>query len=223
MTEAATGRRTSVLALAAALGVTAAVLVGLLAPDPSREGPAAGNSGGAGSVEPTAAPVRPARPLATAVTPEAPRAARLPSGTVVPIRAVSTGPDGELAVPGDVRTAGWWRGGSRIGDPFGATLVAAHVDSRSQGLGPYVELLRARAGQRVVLRSATLRQVFRVRSLRLVPQGSLAGRAWIFGAGGARRLTLVTCAPPYDVARGGYQQLAVVTAVPVGPPVRRHR
>ena len=101
--------------------------------------------------------------------------------------------------------------------------MAAHVDSRSQGLGPYVELLRARAGQRVVLRSATLRQVFRVRSLRLVPQRSLAGRAWIFGAGGARRLTLVTCAPPYDVARGGYQQLAVVTAVPVGPPVQRHR
>jgi hypothetical protein len=45
MTEAATGRRTSVLALAAALGVTAAVLVGLLAPDPSREGPAAGTAG----------------------------------------------------------------------------------------------------------------------------------------------------------------------------------
>ena len=73
------------------------------------------------------------------------------------------------------------------------------------------------------LRSATLRQVFRVRSLRLVPQRSLAGRSWIFGAGGARRLTLVTCAPPYDVARGGYQPLAVVTAVPVGGPTRRHR
>ena len=35
---------------------------------------------------------------------------------------------------------------------------------------------------------------------------------------GAARLTLVTCAPPYDASRGGYQNLAVVTAVPLGPP-----
>ena len=33
-----------------------------------------------------------------------------------------------------------------------------------------------------------------------------------------RRVTLVTCAPPYDRARGGYQNLAVVTATPVQGP-----
>ena len=70
---------------------------------------------------------------------------RLPSGTSVDVDAVSTTSDGLLDVPDDIRTAGWWRGGSRIGDPFGSTLIAAHIDSRTQGLGPYAELLRVRA------------------------------------------------------------------------------
>ncbi len=66
---------------------------------------------------------------------------RLPSGRVVPVAAVSTTPAGVLDVPRDVRRAGWWRGGSRLGDPQGSTLVAAHVDSTTQGLGPFSELL----------------------------------------------------------------------------------
>ncbi len=32
----------------------------------------------------------------------------------------------------------------RLGDPFGSTLVAAHIDSKTQGLGPYAELLSVR-------------------------------------------------------------------------------
>jgi hypothetical protein len=126
-----------------------------------------------------------------------------------------------LDVPDDVRTAGWWRGGSRLGDPFGSILVAAHIDSATQGLGPYAELLQARPGQRVVVVSRHLVQRFAVRSLRLVPQGPLSRHRWIFAPTGGHRLTLVTCAPPYDARRGGYQNLAVVTAAPVGPPVRR--
>ncbi len=113
--------------------------------------------------------------------------------------------------------AGWWRGGSRLGDPFGSVLVAAHVDSRTQGLGPFAELLTVRAGTRVRLESAGLRQAFEVTSRRLVPQGSLVDDSWIFEASGDLRLTLVTCAPPYDASRGGYQNLAVVTATVLGP------
>ncbi len=172
----------------------------------------------------TSAPVRntdasPARRVGT-VTPERPTSMRLPDGTDVRVRAVGTR-RGVLAVPDDIRTAGWWRGGSRLGDPLGSTLVAAHVDSTSQGLGPYAGLLRARPGQRVVVSSATLRQRFRITALRLIPQGSLRGRAWISAPSGPRRLTLVTCAPPYDRSRGGYQRLAVVTARPLGPPTLR--
>lgn len=170
------------------------------------------------------APLRPAVPARRApgaVVPEAPVSARLPSGTVVAIRAVSTLPDGELDVPHDVRTAGWWRGGSRLGDPFGSMLVAAHVDSTTQGLGPYAELLQAGRGQRVSVASARLVQVFEIRSRRLVPQAPLTAERTMFAPSGPARLTLVTCAPPYVTSRGGYQNLAVITAVPVSPPSPR--
>ena len=165
--------------------------------------------------------VPPARRATSVPVPQAPATAVLPSGRTVPVRTVGTTPAGLLDVPDDVDAAGWWGGGSRIGDPFGSILVAAHVDSRTQGLGPFAELLTVSRGARIVLASADLRQTFVVRSRKLVPQGSLVDDSWIFDATGDARLTLVTCAPPYVVARGGYQNLAVVTAVPVGPPEDR--
>jgi hypothetical protein len=159
-------------------------------------------------------PVVPAR-RAGAVRPEVPTRSVLPDGRVVPIVPVGTADDGSLAVPHDIRVAGWWRGGSRLGDPFGSTLLAAHVDSFTQGLGPYASLLSVTAGQHITLSSPHLDQSFSVVSLALVPRGTLSDHPGIFSPGGARRLTLVTCAGPYDASRGGYQNLAVITAVPV--------
>ncbi len=152
---------------------------------------------------------------------EAPVAVALSGTGEVPVEAVGTTPDGRLDVPGDIRAAGWWRGGSRIGDPFGTTVIAAHVDSTTQGLGPFAALLSVRAGHRVEVRSAHQGQIFEVASLTLVPRGSLARNGWIFATGGARRLILVTCAPPYVAGAGGYQNLAVVTATPIAGPYSR--
>jgi hypothetical protein len=160
-------------------------------------------------------------PRGGAVVPEEPRSVQLPSGVVVPVRAVTTGRDGQLAVPEDARTAGWWQGGSRVGDSSGKTLLAAHIDSPRRGLGPYAELFHARPGLRVVLRSSGLRQVFRIRSVRLVRRESLADHPDLYSPRGPRRLVLVTCAPPYQPRRGGYQNLAVITAAPSGPPTPR--
>ncbi len=168
------------------------------------------------SAPPTASPATPGR--RTGHRPEAPVQVRLPSGRTVPVVPVDTDADGVLDVPDDIRTAGWWRGGARLGDPFGSTLVAAHIDSRTQGLGPYVELLRVRRGDRIVVRSAHLTQTFRVTSLRLLPRADVGRATDLFDVGGDRRLTMVTCAGPFDADRGGYQNLAVVTARPTHAP-----
>ena len=200
--------------------VTIATLVASAGCAPSEERP---DTRAPAEARPAGEPVRPARRAASQVAPEVPRTLRLPGGTTVRVRAVGTRRDGRLAVPKDVRTAGWWRGGSRVGDPFGAVLVAGHVDSRTQGLGPYAELLTVRPGQQVVVRTATLQQRYRIRSLRLVPQAPLAARSSLHSPRGRQRLVLVTCAPPYDAARGGYQHLAVVTAYPAGRPAPRSR
>ena len=150
------------------------------------------------------------------VIPEAPRSATLPSGKVVPVVPVATERDGTLDVPGDITVAGWWRGGSRLGDPFGSTLLSAHVDSSTQGLGPYAELLSVQPGASVVVTSNSLSQAFAVTSLELIDKGTLSDHPEIFAPSGARRLTLVTCAGPYLAGRGGYQRLAVVTADAIG-------
>lgn len=191
--------------------------------------PESGGSGatrGPASVETSTGPARPppvapARRAPSAAQAQPPRSLGLPSGRTVAILAVGTTEAGLLDVPADVAVAGWWEGGARLGDPFGSVLVAAHVDSRTQGLGPFAELLEVDRGARLVLESAGLRQTYDVRSRRLVPQGSLVDDSWLFDASGTARLTLVTCAPPYVPSRGGYQNLAVVTAVPLGPPEAR--
>jgi hypothetical protein len=173
-----------------------------------------------------AAPASQAAPAAVAervgsVVPERPRGIRLPNGRRVGIRAVGTTDNGLLDVPADIELAGWWSGGSSLGDPFGSTLVAAHVDSRTQGLGPFASLLSVRPGDRLTVWSEGLRQIFAVTSLRLRPRGAIGPQSALHSPDGARRLTLVTCAGPYDPARGGYQNLAVVVAEPVAPVVAR--
>jgi hypothetical protein len=62
----------------------------------------------------------------------------------------------------------WWSGGP--GDSCGSTLLAAHIDSTTQRLGPHAELLSVLPRQRIELTSATLEQSFQIRSLRLVVQ-----------------------------------------------------
>ncbi len=211
----------------AATSVAAVALVwglGQLQPDPAPEGgvlDVAGRSSSSStaSAPASAAPAAAARRIGPAA--EAPTQVRLPSGTTVGVVAVSTTPAGLLDVPDDIRTAGWWRGGARLGDPFGSTLIAAHIDSRTQGLGPYVELLRFERGDRIVVRSKHLVQRFAVTSLRLVPRDSLADATDLFAASGPHRLTMVTCAGPFDESRGGYQNLAVVVARPVADPQTR--
>jgi hypothetical protein len=203
-----TGRAVVVVALLVLSGCSAA----------HEQGRDPGRPTTAGTASPS--PAEPARRASSVVRPQRPVAVRLPSGAVVPVQRAGTTRGGLLDVPADTRAAGWWTGGSRVGDPFGSTLLAAHVDSRSQGLGPFAELLGLGGGERLRLDSVGLTQDFEVRSLRLVPQGPLTRRTGLFAPAGPRRLVLVTCAPPYVPDRGGYQRLAVVTARPVAAATR---
>lgn len=139
---------------------------------------------------------------------------RLPSGTTVAVRTASTGRRGLLRVPRDVRAAGWWDGGARIGDAYGAVVIAGHVDSVRQGVGPFAELLRARAGDRITVTGAATSQRFVVEAVDLVPKIGLSAREQTFAAEGPLRLVLITCAGPFLPAQGGYQDLAVITALP---------
>ncbi len=129
--------------------------------------------------------------------------------------------DGILAVPTDVRKVGWWDGSAEAGDPFGSTVVAGHVDSKTQGLGYFARLRSVAKGEVIAVSGRpdgqdaekTLR--YRVRSTRPVTKDALAADSAAFDQDGDHRLVLITCTGTYDPSRGGYQENLVVIATPI--------
>lgn len=167
------------------------------------------------SPTPSSGSARVAEPAPSQVDAQRPTALVLPSGTSVEVDSTATGRDGELAIPENVDRAGWWDGSARLGDPFGAIVVAAHVDSFTQGLGRFAELLSVRRGDRVEVQAGGLTQRFRIESAELVPKSTVRADSDIYRQDGAPRLVLITCAGPYDAATG-YRDNLVVIAVPDG-------
>ena len=135
----------------------------------------------------------------------------LPGREKAKVVPVSTA-DGELQVPKHVEHLGWWDGSSWLGDPFGATVIAGHVDSATEGLGFFAQLLEIRRDDRVqVLGSSGQRQTFEVTSVRTVAQNALAGDSKALSQTGDHRLVMITCTGAYRPGRG-YESNLVVTA-----------
>jgi hypothetical protein len=120
---------------------------------------------------------------------------------------------GVLAIPLDIRLAGWWQDGTRPGAKSGAVLIAGHVDSARGGAGAFFKLHSVRIGERVQLATAGGRTYsYRVVSVRSYTKSALP--TGIYSGEGAPRLVLVTCGGPFDAATGHYEDNVVVTAVP---------
>jgi Sortase domain len=139
----------------------------------------------------------------------------LPDGTSAPVVPVGLHPDGSLVVPDDVRSVGWWTGGSRAGEPYGSVVVAGHVDSATRGIGVFAQLKRLVPGQVVHLAAGAQIARYRIASATQVPQARLAEDAGIFRVDGEPQLVLVTCGGAFDPARHRYQDNLVVIATPL--------
>lgn len=161
------------------------------------------------------APVAAAAP--SQVESERPTRLVLASGTAVPVHVASTDGGGQLVLPSNVRHAGWWDGGARLGDPLGSIVIAAHVDSFTQGLGAFAELLSAHPGQRLRLSSPHLARTYRITIAHLVPKDQVNQSSPLYTGPSQGRLVLITCGGSYDARRGGYQDNFVAIAVPVAP------
>ena len=112
----------------ALLGVAVAQLAVLPVPD----GPVAVPLGDPSPTTPVAT-AREARPAA-GDTRFVPERIDLPGGVysaVVPVATVGN----ELVVPEDPTKVGWWDGSSYVGDPYGSTVIAGHVDVFDRGIG----------------------------------------------------------------------------------------
>ena len=125
-----------------------------------------------------------------------------------------TAPDGTMSLPASGTEAGWYRFGSAPASPSGTTVLASHVDTRAEGLGPFARLREAQVGTAVTVTDAdgtvhtyTVSSVERIAKDK-VPLDDVFDRA------GPPRLVLLTCGGAWDTATGHYEDNVIVTAVP---------
>lgn len=132
----------------------------------------------------------------------------------VPVVTTGVTDDGDMQLPGTVRRAGWYRFSATPGASTGRTVIAAHVDTREEGLGSFARLRQVRSGDRVVVTDRSgADHAYQVVSRRHIARSRLPVDE-VFGRGGHHRLVLVTCGGAYDL-RNGYHDNVVVLAEPV--------
>ena len=161
------------------------------------------------------APARQGRPAASQRIEFIPERLTLPGhATAGVLPAVTV--DGVLRVPEDVEHVGWWDGSARVGEPFGSTVIAGHVDSATEGIGFFARLLKIKAGDTITLRADSHQLKYRVTSVRTVAKQALATDSQAFRQTGRHRLVLITCTGNFHRDRGGYDSNLVVVGKPLG-------
>jgi hypothetical protein len=116
---------------------------------------------------------------------------------------------GNMAVPSRSDRVGWYAGGPSPGSP-GDAVLDGHLDTAA-GSAVFGELHRLKAGDQLIVDwSGGRTYTFIVESVRLYsfdahPDG-------LFAADGPTRLSLITCAGPWDARLGTYRQRLVVDA-----------
>lgn len=134
-------------------------------------------------------------------------------GIDVAVRPTGVADDGSMELPETVSRAGWYRFGTTPRDRAGTTVLAAHVDTRSEGLGPFARLSAARRGERIVVTDRSGEDyAYRVVSRRHIARARLPVDD-LFDRDGRARLVLLTCGGAYD-SRTGYRDNIVVLAEP---------
>jgi LPXTG-site transpeptidase (sortase) family protein len=143
----------------------------------------------------------------------APARVRFP-GLDVDAAVVAVGVDelGEMEVPEDVATIGWYRFGPGPGAGAGSTVLSGHVDDRVQGRGAFYRLSDLEPGDAVGVDLADGTSVdYRVTLVERISKDELPVDR-LFARDGAPRLTMVTCGGDFDREARSYRENVVVTA-----------
>lgn len=143
-----------------------------------------------------------------------PTALRVPQVSLhARVRDVGVEGDGTVEVPDNTGQSGWYRYGPAPGASAGSAVLVGHVDDRTGDLGAFAKLYEVRKGDEVTVAREDAPPVqYEVAAREVVDKDRLPDE--VFRRHGRPVLTLVTCAPPYDPARGGYQRTLLVYAVP---------
>lgn len=166
-----------------------------------------------GSV-PTAAPTSP-RPQLIAISPNRIDIPALKAQA--PIVDVGTTPNGELDVPLNPRTVGWWSPGAKPGAAKGTAILAGHINYAGV-TGTFANIGRLRPGDEIDVygkqnAGGKAKIAFRVTGVRTYHKTRLPYRQ-LFDQSSVGRMVLVTCGGPFDASTGNYLDNVVAFAVP---------
>ncbi len=133
-----------------------------------------------------------------------------------PIVTVGTLPGGELDVPLNPKTVGWWGAGAQPGAAKGTAVLDGHINySGVQGVLGKIGTLDP--GDLVYVdgldNGAQTRVAFRITGVQTYSKTSLP-YAQIFDQSSVGRLALVTCGGPFDAKTHNYLDNIVAFAVP---------
>ena len=169
----------------------------------------------------------PAPAPARTTEPATPAPAPAPAGTPVRVQVPALGVDssiipvgvddnGQLDIPEDVQTVGWYRFGPAPGSAQGSAVLTGHVDDHLQGGGALAELGSMQPGDTVTVTDDTgTARTFSVLSREEWHKGEVPLDR-LFDRAGDPRLVLITCGGPFNASTLGYDDNIAVTAVPTG-------
>lgn len=196
----------AVTAVVAALGVVVAVALVLALSPQSPQAPQ------------QIAPPSPAAASTTSVAPQTGLPAAKPAALSIPaigvradaIKDLGLTPKGELEVPGDAKTVGWFTGAPSPGE-VGPAVLAAHVDYKHVP-GAFSRLKDLRPGEQAEIRRADGRiAVFTVyRVDRYAKAGFPTDE--VYGDTAEPELRLITCGGEFDRSSGNYLDNVVAYA-----------
>ena len=191
---------------------------------PMASGVPGGTSGTAAQGPPTTSPAPEVQstPAAPPSTPE-PAPASTPIRVQIPalgvdsaIIPVGVDDNGQLEIPEDVQSVGWYRFGRAPGATRGSAVLTGHVDDHLQGAGALADLGSLQPGDTLTVTDATgTARTFSVLSREGWHTGGVPLDR-LFDRGGDPRLVLITCGGPFNTSTLGYDDNIAVTAVPTG-------
>ncbi len=123
--------------------------------------------------------------------------------------------NGDMSLPVSPFVAGWYEFGSAPDSRRGAIVLAAHVDSLAEGVGPFSRLKDAREGMTVEVEDdeGELHR-YVVETVERIEKDEVDFDA-VFTDQGETHLVLITCGGVWDRDRSSYTDNYIVTARPV--------
>lgn len=123
--------------------------------------------------------------------------------------------DGQMEIPGDAATAGWYRYGSAPADAVGHTVIAAHNGSPDTPVGPLNAIGDSRTGDEISVEDrAGDKYTYRVVSVEHVNKNDLNLEPY-FSRDAAPSLVLVTCGGEWVPEQNTYSDNVIVIAEPL--------